>query len=174
MHTWHWRRKGRCSWESAWRRWHAREARRRTWRHHWYWGSWNRRSRYGGSGVCLRCSSIYGTLVRVSWRRCRGLVGAHEGFVRFELSTKFIFRKWTVLRLRPFRWRLCDRTSCETQFDFLATLVVCDIWGWNTLHAKYLDLIPITSRECVFDAWKIFRLKLVNLLYVNCETTSSV
>jgi hypothetical protein len=76
--------------------------------------------------------------------------------VRFELSTKLILREWTVLCLRSFRWRLCDRTSGEAKFDLLATLVVCDIWDGNTLHAKYFDLIPITSRKCVFDTGKIF------------------
>jgi hypothetical protein len=51
-------------------------------------------------------------------------------------------------------WRLCDRTSGEAELDFLATLVVCDIWDGNTLHAKYLDLVPITTRKCVFDTRK--------------------
>jgi len=47
--------------------------------------------------------------------------------------------------------RLRDRTCGEAELDFFAPLIVCDIWDGYTLHTEYLDLVPITARECILD-----------------------
>jgi hypothetical protein len=70
--------------------------------------------------------------------------------------------------------RLRDRTCGEAELDFFAALIVCDIWDGYTLHAEYLDLVPITTRECILDTREVFWFELVDLLYVNCKTTCCV
>jgi hypothetical protein len=44
------------------------------------------------------------------------------------------------------------RTCGEAELDFLAALIVCDIWGGYTFHTKYLNLIPITTRKRILNA----------------------
>jgi hypothetical protein len=56
-----------------------------------------------------------------------------------------------MLCLWPFGLRLRDRTCGEAELDFFAALIVCDIWGGYTFHTEYLDLVPITTRECILD-----------------------
>jgi len=48
--------------------------------------------------------------------------------------------------------RLRDRTCGEAKLDFLAALIVGDIWDGYTFHTKNLDLVPITTWECILNA----------------------
>jgi hypothetical protein len=48
--------------------------------------------------------------------------------------------------------RLRDRTCGEAELDFLAALIVCDIWGGYTFHTEYFNLVPITTWECILYA----------------------
>jgi hypothetical protein len=47
---------------------------------------------------------------------------------------------------------LSNRTCGEAKLDFLAALIVCDIWGGYTFHTEYLNLVPITTRERILNA----------------------
>jgi len=40
---------------------------------------------------------------------------------------------------------LGDRAGSKAELDFLAALIVCDVWNGDTFHTEYLNLISITS-----------------------------
>lgn len=148
-------RKGRIwrlSWENTWRRRPSWEERGRTW---WNYRRLGHRRRSSGSSICLRGSAVHTTGAAIHHGSRRGaIVAPHECFMSFELGLKFVLSKGPILDLRPFGLGLRDGASGETQFDFLPALVICDIGCRDTLHSKNLDLVSITTRECIFDSWK--------------------
>jgi hypothetical protein len=48
--------------------------------------------------------------------------------------------------------RLRDRAGGKAKLDFLAALIVRDIWDGNTFHTENLNFIPITARKGILNA----------------------
>lgn len=118
-------------------------------------------------------------------RGCSTFGRAHQRFVCFELGSQFIFGQRAVLHLGTLIWGLADRSRVETEFDFLATLVVGNIRCRDAFHTEDFDLVAVAAREGVLDAREtittreldiiqssgkclLFRLELVDLLDMHC------
>jgi len=131
--------------ESAWSgsTWEKRR------RHTWGTRSRRRSRRSSGSGIGLGDRAVNSTVCARICGCCsgrRGIVRTHQCPVRRELGTKFHLRQHSVVVLGFFWWWLGDRSRIESELDFLATLVICNVRHRNSFHTEDFDFVAISSR----------------------------